>query len=124
MKKFCHYLYNKFVHTHNGTEIKLTFDQETSHPNITLSLANLDDKTAEELAKIFYVCQSGAIQQVLIDKIATISAEHNVLFLDNVYNKFNALVVTSGSTKSNNLRDHDEPLIKPLEVFNIHASNH
>lgn len=122
MKKLFNFIYHKFCkkNTDHRTEIRFTFDEQTKNPNVTLHLSDLNDKTAEELAKIFYIFQTGAVQQFLIDKIAHISSENNIMFLENVYDSYNKL----DSTKSKiNNKQYKSPMIRPLAVFNTYASN-
>ena len=118
MKKIFNFIYNKFCKTNNPhTEIRFTFNEQTNNPNVTLHLSDLNDKTAEELARIFYIFQTGAVQQFLIDKISHISAENNTLFLENVYDNFNKL--DSNHTKKNS----KYPMIRPLAAFNNASNN-
>ena len=123
MKKILKYFYDKICgikNTHH-TEIRFTFDQYNNNPHVTLHLSDLNDKTADELAKIFYIFQTGAVQQFLIDKISHISSENNVLFLENVYNSFNKLVPENQEYK--NIKNPRQPMIRPIAVFNSHASS-
>ena len=122
MKKIFNFIYHKLCKKNidHRTEIRFTFDEQTKNPNVTLHLSDLNDKTAEELAKIFYIFQTGAVQQFLIDKIAHISSENNIMFLENVYDSYNKL--DSTKSKSHN-KQNNLPMIRPLAVFNTHASN-
>lgn len=116
MNKIFSYFRNKFKKSKHYTEIKFSFDREQTNPNVSLSLSDLDDKTAEELASIFHILQSGAAQQFLVDKIAAVSAQHNMLFLENVYDNYNRMsTLKKPNTKS--------PMVRPLAVFNTQASN-
>lgn len=116
MNKIFSYLLNPFKKHKHYTEIKFSFDQGQTSPNVSLSLSDLGDKTAEELASIFHILQSGAAQQFLIDKIAAMSAQHNMLFLENVYDNYNRMsTLKKSNTKS--------PMIRPLAVFNTHISH-
>jgi hypothetical protein len=120
MKKIFNFIYNIFYKTTNlpHTEIRFTFNEQTNNPNVTLHLSDLNDKTADELARIFYIFQTGAAQQFLIDKISHISTESNTLFLENVYDSFNKL-----DFKNNNKKNSKYPMIRPLAVFNNASNN-
>jgi hypothetical protein len=119
MKKLFKYFYNKLYNTNNEhyTEIKFTFDDKTSNPQVSLHISDLNDRTAQEIAQIFYIFQTGAVQQFLIDKITNISEDNNKIFLENIYNNFNKL------NSNKNKKQHKHPMVRPLMVFN-NASNH
>lgn len=124
MKKLYNYLRSKLLgNKQNLTEIKFTFDKNATNPSVTLKIKDLEDQTAQELAKIFYILQTGAAQQCLVEKIASISAEENILFLENVYDNFNKLIVSKNKEQNKTVL-YNYPMIRPLAAFNNNVSNH
>jgi hypothetical protein len=116
MKKIFQYIYQKIIkNKRHNTEIKLVFNNENKDPNLVLNIGDLEHRTAAELAKVFYILQTGEVQKFLVDKISKISNEYNILFLQSVYDEYNKLTPLKIENKK-------YPVIRPLSVFNSEKS--
>lgn len=97
-------LFKKLFGNKKITKLEIIFDEESS-PKIKLDINSSENKASLDIANIFYILQSGYIQQILIEKIS--SAPDKYQILEKIYNNYSTL------NKST-----DSPIIKPLAAFN------
>lgn len=117
MKKLFQYLYKCiFRNKKHCTEIRLVFNNQNSDPNLILNLGDLENRTAVELAKVFYILQNGSVQKFLVEKIVDVSEQYNSLFLQNVYDEYNKLSPQISHPNK------EYPVIRPLSVFNTNKN--